>query len=158
MTKVTEQDVIMFLEEKVASIQVELSKAQSALDAFRGTALSAPGSAKMAVNSSLKNQAAAIELAALKQKRGRKPRASVKAAVEAPTEYNSKLKFDKKIAYALAKAGPSFKEDVFKVLNDLEPEVDPKKLDKDVTVKLSSMFKKGLVKAEREGRKYRYSL
>ncbi|MXV16063.1 BlaI/MecI/CopY family transcriptional regulator [Hufsiella ginkgonis] len=149
MPKVTEQDVVTFLEEKVQSLHAELKKAQELLQVFTGT-----------LSATQTNAFKSPVLPLSGAKRGRKPRpaGADSAMIVAPAEFHPKAKMELKVAYALSQTGPAFKEEVTRVLNDLDPEADPKKLDKDVTVKLSSLYKKGRINAVREGRKYKYSL
>jgi hypothetical protein len=172
MAKITENDIVDFLQQKIDSLKAELKKAEDVLEALKGSAPAPtkPAAAVAKVRSltadtgkgpSRKRKqrvASAAAGQAPAKKRAGRPKTAVSATLEAPEAYDSKLKMESKVAYALSKTGSAFKEEVTKMLNDLEPEADPKKLDKDVTVKLSSLYKKGRINAVREGRKYRYSL
>lgn len=170
MANFTENDIVTYYQQRVDSLKAELERAQSVLDALRagsskGVAVAAGiKSAKPAIEKPRRGRrkstvaAEATAPAAPSKKRAGRPKSISSDSLSAPSSYEAKLKMESKVAYALAKTGPAFKEDVTRVLNDLEPDADPRKLDKDVTVKLSSLFKKGRIKATREGRKYRYSL
>lgn len=95
------------------------------------------------------------------KKRGRQA-APYGTPLEVPKEWSDKLNFSQKVVFVLLKIGvPVDKETVVTSLVDrmnVHGIYDIKKLEKDVTVKLSSLFKKGLIKATRVGRKYHYSL
>ncbi len=148
MAKVTEQDVIAFLNDKITSLNVELKKTQAALEAF--TTGPAPVAERPAISD---NQISA------KSKRGRK--SSVKKEVktlEAPAEFDKNGKLDGKVAYILASNGPLFNTDIIEKLKELEPEKDPDKLTKAVMVKLSALHKAGKIKGEKEGRKFKYQI
>lgn len=148
MAKVTEQDVITYLQEKVNSLQLELKKTQSALDAFIGTGDIEPF--KGSDNSFDDN---------IKSRRGRKPNSSRAVKPLPATEtFDPKAKLDGKIAYILSTNGPSFNTDIINKLQELEPEKNADKLSKAIMVKLSSLHKAGRIKGEKEGRKFKYEL
>lgn len=150
MAKVTEQDVIAFLKDKISTLHAELKKTQAALDAFSGIpAPAAPVSASVS---------AGAEPA--KSRRGRKPsvKKDIVRPLNAPSEFDPSAKLDGKIAYVLSQGSPLFNTEIIERLKELEPEKDPDKLGKAVMVKLSALHKAGRIKGEKEGRKFKYQL
>ena len=154
MAKVTEQDVITFLKEKISTLSAELKRTQAALDAF-------------SANSSPVAQAALTEEEApVKGRRGRKPGQTKSAqekqdtvkSLDVPSEFNPGGKLDSKVAYVLANNGPLFNTEIIEKLKELEPEKDGVKLEKAVMVKLSALHKAGRIKGAKVGRKFKYEL
>ncbi len=148
MAKVTEQDVIAFLRDKLAGLHAELKRTQIALEAFAAEPV--PVVEKPAVPESQ---------IPVKGRRGRKP--SVKKEVkllEAPLEFDTNGKLDSKVAYILSKNGPLFNTEIIEKLKELEPGKDPVKLAKAIMVKLSALHKSGKIKGEKEGRKFKYQI
>lgn len=149
MAKVTEQDVISYLKEKLASLTAELKKTQAALDAFTGHDSSPVGQVTEGT-----------EEPSAKGKRGRKPTAKKPPVkpLDVPAEFDANAKLDSKIAFILSNYGPLFNTEIIERLQGLEPEKDPDKLSKAVMVKLSALHKVGKIKGEKEGRKFKYQL
>lgn len=150
MAKVTEQDVITFLRDKISTLTAELKKTQAALDAFSGKAT--PVTA---------NKPAVVESPEpVKSRRGRKPapRKEVLKPLDVPEEFDSNGKLDSKIAFILSKNGALFNTEIIERLKELEPEKDADKLSKAVMVKLSALHKANRIRGEKEGRKFKYQL
>ena len=148
MAKVTEQDIITFLQEKVSALQNELNKAQAALEAFTGSAPKV--NVKPTSDTSVEK---------VKSVRGRKA-AVLKPSkpLPVPEEFNADDKMDKKIAYILSTQGASFNSDVVGKIQKLEPEKDADKLGKAVIVKLAALYKAGRIKAAKVNGKYKYEI
>ncbi|EOR94956.1 hypothetical protein ADIARSV_1917 [Arcticibacter svalbardensis MN12-7] len=148
MAKVTEQDIITFLQEKVSTLQIELNKAQSALESFSGSAPKA--NAKPASDTSVEK---------VKSVRGKKvPALKPSKPLAVPEQFNADDKMDKKLAYILSTLGASFNSEVVSKIQELEPEKDADKLGKAVIVKLASLFKAGRIKGTKLNGKYKYEL
>lgn len=149
MAKVTEQDVIIYLKDKLASLNAELKKTQAALNAFTGSTEEVPA-AKPAVSAE----------APIKAKRGRKPAVKKPAVklLDVPEQFDAGAKLDSKVAYVLGNSGPLFNTEIIEKLKELEPDKDPDKLTKAVMVKLSALHKAGKIQGEKEGRKFKYQL
>ncbi|WP_069659827.1 hypothetical protein [Arcticibacter eurypsychrophilus] len=148
MAKVTEQDIIAFLKEKVSALQTELNKAQAALQAFTGSAPKA--NAKPTLDALVEK---------VKSVRGKKVLAlKPSKPLAVPQEFNANDKMDKKLAYILSDIGAAFNTDVISKIQELEPEKDTDKLGKAVTVKLASLFKAGRIKGTKLNGKYKYEL
>lgn len=150
MAKVTEQDVVAFLKDKIANLNAELKRTQAALEAFTTAGTTPP-----------EKQAILESSAPARSKRGRKPSAARKEPVktlEAPSEFDQSGKLDSKIAYVLASNGPSFNTEIIEKLKELEPGKDPDKLNKAIMVKLSALHKAGKIQGAKEGRKFKYHL
>lgn len=152
MAKVTEQDVIIFLREKVAKLQLELQKTQAALDAFVGAEAPQPASSSEVVEET--------PAAAPQRRRGRRPAPPKETvrSLDAPAEFLADDKLENKIAYVLSDIGPSFNTEIIERMKELEPGKDADKLGRSVMVKLSSLQKAGKIKGSREGRKIKYGL
>ncbi|WP_374163320.1 hypothetical protein [Arcticibacter sp. MXS-1] len=150
MAKVTEQDVIVFLKERVVKLQAELQKTQAALDAFSGTE-------QPAAPSPVAEEEVVMPKAA---RRGRRPasRKEVQKSLEAPAEFLASDKLENKIAYVLSDRGPSFNSDIIDRLKELEPEKDAEKLGRSIMAKLGALQRAGRIKGNREGRRVRYAL
>jgi hypothetical protein len=58
----------------------------------------------------------------------------------------------------LAKAETAFKEDIVKEISTLEPVQNSDKLTNLIGVKLSALLKQDIIKAKREGKKFKYQL
>lgn len=149
MAKVTEQDVIAFLKDKIESLNSELKKTQAALDAFSGKAASAP-----------REKAADPDAVTAPKRRGRKPtvKKDVVKPLDIPQEFDPSGKLDGKVAFVLSTSGPLFNTEIIEKLKELEPEKDPVKLEKAVMVKLSALHKAGRIQGQKEGRKFKYQL
>lgn len=145
MAKVTEQDVILFLKNRVETLKAELDKAQAALDAFSYIEKQTP--------------ADTAGVTAPKATRTRKagPGKIVKA-LNVPETFAPGQKLEEKIAYILSQNGSLFNTEIIEKLQLLEPDKDPGKISKAVMVKLSALFKAQRLKAVKEGRKFRYEL
>jgi hypothetical protein len=75
-----------------------------------------------------------------------------------PLTYSSKYTWNKKILFVLSKIDSAYTVEIIKEIQLLEPKKDFKKLANLISVKLSTLLKKGIVKAERDGRRFKYKL
>jgi hypothetical protein len=144
MRKVSEKDVLELLESRVISLKSELKRAEDALIALKGS-----------TNGHVKND---IDR---ESKRNIIPRTNGTSNFnrsELPLVYDSNHKWDKKILFVLAKAQTAFKEDIVKEISTLEPVQNSDKLTNLIGVKLSALLKQDIIKAKREGKKFKYQL
>ncbi len=148
MSKVTEDEVIEFLQERIEKLNKELRKTHAALAALTGAHTDEE-------HAPSKKERKVIK-AAKKEIRKSKP-ADNGVGLAIPQTYDSKARLQDKIAYALWQTGPAFKDDLVKKLYELEPAADLNKLDKSISLKLSLLYQSGILKAEKVGKKYRYT-
>ena len=78
--------------------------------------------------------------------------------VEPPSLYDISYKWDKKLLFVLSKKGAAYKDDIVKEISRLEPKANLDKLINLIGVKLSALLKQGIIKAEREGRRFKYQI
>ncbi len=78
--------------------------------------------------------------------------------VKVPKAYDKKMSFTKKLAFLLSTEGPQTSQNLIKLVEAREPGEDKTKIARSVTITASSMYRKGLVNARREGRAYVYSI
>ncbi|MBE7175311.1 MAG: hypothetical protein INR69_02850 [Mucilaginibacter polytrichastri] len=166
MAKITEQDVVSFLREKVTSLKEELRKAEEGLAYFSSQSFAVPAKRgrkpKSLLDDVTESVSKILETGSKKRarKKGTKSKAPVNPkTVEVPQEFDPKLTRDKKIVYALSQLGSGFSEDVSELLHSLEPDEDRAKMERLVTQRLSALKIAGSVKEKRKsGRKTEYML
>lgn len=160
MANVTEKDIINHLKEKIKFHQNESKKIESLLSAFTGN--SAPQKQKQ-----LKEDALAEVLETpVKNKIAKKNKAEKKTQpvktvklLSVPEVYKSDLSWNSKIAFAINALGDGvFNEDIASKIAELEPGLDAAKVTKQISGLLSVLKAKGSLKAERTGKKDKYSL
>lgn len=160
MANVTEKDIINYLKEKIKFHQSESKKIETLLNAFTGN--STPQKQKQA-----KQEAVAEVLEApIENKIAKKNKTAKKAqpsktvkALAVPAEYKSDLSWNSKIAFAINALGEGvFNEDIASKIAELEPGLDATKITKQISGLLSVLKAKGSLKAERTGKKDKYSL
>jgi len=78
--------------------------------------------------------------------------------VKVVANYSPKLSYTKKIVYLLSAIGPLTSQQLIDEIIKREPGVDLKKVDQSVKISASSLYRKNLVNAERQGRAYVYSV
>ncbi len=152
MSKITEQDVISFLQEKLDRLNAEIKKTQAALEAFSENK---PEAKKLSAIENIADEPS------VKGRRGRKPsvKGSISKPLSVPEEYDNNLRLDKKIGFILKEAeNPLNSTEIVARMQELEPDKDAEKLTKAVTVKLSSLYKSGKLTGNKDGRKLRYQL
>ncbi|KEO71706.1 hypothetical protein [Anditalea andensis] len=72
--------------------------------------------------------------------------------------YNSDMKLDEKIAYALSKLDKATKKEIVGKIVEAEPETNIDKLDSNIAVRLSFLLKEQQISGIKQGRVYHYSL
>lgn len=72
--------------------------------------------------------------------------------------YQDNKSYTKKIAYLLLKEGERSTVELIERIKDLEPGEPDTKVERSVAIGTSSMFRKGLINAKKDGRRYIYSL
>jgi hypothetical protein len=154
MAKITEEDIVEFLEDKIEQLQKELRKTQAVLETLKGSHEIDEVKLKKKEKKIIKSTIAQAEKADKKDKATRKSSAKSTAKTKKTTPVQVSL--EDKINTALAQ-GPGFREDIVKLLLENEPEADPKKVNKAVANKLSVLLKDKKIVGEKEGVKYKYS-
>lgn len=158
MAKITEQDIITFLESKIEGLQKELRKSQAAIDAIKGSDGLDQVKLKKKENKIIKAAKSQSVKEKKNQKTIRKGAIANKAKPASVVRQQNQIKkLQDKINQALSQ-GPAYREAIVSTIHSGEPETDLKKLDKAVANKLSSMLKSKMVQGEKEGVKYKYSL
>lgn len=148
MAKITEADIVEFLEEKIEQLQKELSKTQAVLKTLKGTheidEVKLKKKEKKIIKSTISQAGKADKKEKDKSSSKSKPTKVVQVSLE------------DKINQALAQA-PGFREDIVSLIHASEPDTDQKKLDKAVANKLSVLLKDKKIQGVKEGVKYKYS-
>jgi len=159
MTTITEKDIINHLQEKIKFHKAEAKRLETALSAFDSTVI--PQSAKKAKLNAVENilEPLAQPLHTPRKSRTIKTRAAKPAkALEVPASYTDNLTVNSKIAFALSQIGSGFNEDIAEEIARYEPKSDAKKISKQISGILSTLKTKGHLKAEKSGRKDKFSL
>jgi hypothetical protein len=72
--------------------------------------------------------------------------------------YKTNKSYTKKIAYLLLKEGERSSQELMDRIKELEPSEPSVKVERSVAIGTSSMYRKGLINARKDGRRYIYSL
>ncbi|MGV8879474.1 MAG: hypothetical protein ACOH2A_10625 [Sphingobacteriaceae bacterium] len=157
MANVTEKDIINHLKEKIKFHQSESKKIETLLNAFTGNSPQKQKQAKQeAVTEVL--EAPVNNNIARKNKTVKKTVKTAKV-LAIPAVYKSDLSWNSKIAFAINALGEGvFNEDIASKIAELEPGLDAAKVTKQISGLLSVLKAKGSLKAERTGKKDKYSL
>jgi len=159
MATVTEQDIINHLQEKIKFHQTEAKRLATILSAFDITP-ETPRS-KKSEQDDVEN---ILQPLTSRKTAGRKPKIQKTKAIrpakilEIPTSYTDDLTVNSKIAFALSQIGSGFNEDIAEEIAKYEPKSDAKKISKQISGILSTLKTKGQLKAEKSGRKDKFSL
>jgi len=149
MAKVTEEDIINHLQEKIRFHQQERLRIEKLLSAF-----TSDGVIDDDVNSNFANRDVKYKIIKprkTKEKAGFKP-------LDPPLEYNSNLTIVNKIAYSLNKIGEGYNEDIANIIAANEENADVKKISQLISGVLSTLKTNGLINARKDGRKHKFSL
>lgn len=73
-------------------------------------------------------------------------------------EYKADLKLDEKIAFALTHLKFGTKKEITEFLIETDSSLDPKKLENNIAVRLSSLLKDNQIDGNKKGRTYSYHL
>jgi hypothetical protein len=157
MANVTEKDIINHLKEKIRFHQSEIKKIESLLTAFTGNPV--PQKLKKA-DTTPQETIVAEPIIKKKTKSEKKVKVAKPAkSIQIPAEYKSDLSWNSKIIYAINELGDGvFNEDIAAKITELEPGLEIPKVAKQISGLLSVLKTKGALKAERTGKKDRYSL
>lgn len=169
MANITEQDIIDHLQEKIKlhqqeieRLNQEIERLNNILSAFNNnpaTITSGSKSGRPAKSATSASKNAARNSAVSNPQPGLAPAAELPApALQIPEKYNDKLTTEEKIAYALNEINGGFAEDIAGNMALYEPKSDADKLKRQISGVLTEMKNKGLLQAERIGRKEKYSL
>lgn len=72
--------------------------------------------------------------------------------------YKTNKSYTKKIAFLLLKEGDRSSQELMERIKELEPSEPTVKVERSVAIGTSSMYRKGLINARKDGRRYIYSL
>ncbi|MGI4729289.1 MAG: hypothetical protein ACRYGB_12010 [Janthinobacterium lividum] len=164
MANITEKDIIVYLKEKIKSIQAEAKKYEDMLNAFNG-ASAATKPAKQGKDSLMEavlEQAEEVSAKAPKKKVESKAPKAPKTTTKTlgiPAEYTPELGLSSKIAFAINEiGGAGFGQEIATAMAQYEPQSDADKLFKQIASVLSNLKAKGALTTVKEGRKDKYSL
>jgi len=137
---ITEKQIIEFLKQKRLTLLEELHKTDTALRALGIEEDIYPSS---------------IEYLMHTTGSGKKPNLPPLSKI---TEYKVDLKLDEKIAFALTHLKFGTKKEITEYLIQTDPAIDPKKLENNIAVRLSSLLKDNQIDGNKKGRTYSYHL
>ena len=165
MANITEKDIIVYLKEKIKSIQAEAKKYEDMLNAFNGASAASKPAKQSKDNLMEAVLEQAEETSAAKSSKKKAEPKSAKAQktttkmLEVPAEYTPELGLSSKIAFAIKEIGGSgFGQDIANAMAQYEPQSDADKLFKQIASVLSNLKAKGALTTVKEGRKDKYSL
>jgi len=157
VAKVTEKDIVEYLNEKITFHRQEALRLEGILNAFT--------QAPVAVqhNDQENTDVASTPKHPAKPPRGKrtssvKTESKITENLEIPEKYTEDLTIQRKIAFALKEIGSGFKEDIANAMAQYEPRSDAEKIIKQIAVPLSNLQEQGKVAVEKVGRKYRFKL
>jgi predicted metal-dependent hydrolase len=162
MSKVTLEDVIDVLKQRIDKLTKELSLTQRALEILMESPENPAEKLKKKerkvikeAKKNIKKQQESTHSAESDQAPAINGKKKTSAAHLIP--YHSNLLLQDKIAYVLNQSSPATKEEILKKLKENEPDADLKKLNKAVTSKLSVLEKSGKIRVNRDDEKVTYS-
>lgn len=163
MANVTEKEIIVYLKEKVKSIQAEAKKYEDLLSAFNGAA--APSKSTKQTKDKIMDavleeaQESTTKTSKKKEtKTGKSGRPAAPKTLEVPSDYSTDLSLGGKIAFSLNEIGSGFGQDIANTMAQYEPQTDGDKIFKQIASVLSNLKAKGALTAVKEGRRDKYSL
>lgn len=165
MANVTEKEIIIYLKDKIKTIQAEAKKYEDLLSAFTETSTPTK-SAKQTKDNLLESVLDEAEgdhpAKTVKKKTDLKPAKNNKTTavkvLEVPEQYTKELSLSSKIAFALNEIGEGFGQDIAATMAQYEPQTDAEKLFKQIASVLSNLKVKGSLVTVKEGRKDKYML
>jgi len=137
---ITEKQIIEFLKQKRISLLEELHKTDTALRAL-----------------GIEEQNFSDSIEHLRINSGH-PKRSHLSPLSKIQDYKTDLKLDEKIAFALTHLKYGTKKEIIDYLLQTDPELDPKKLENNLAVRLSSLLKDNQIDGNKKGRTYSYHL
>jgi len=161
MANVTEKDIINHLREKIKYHQNEAKRIEGLLGAFSSDTSNPRGrKAKIDAAEEALTTTTEEQPAPEKKKRGpaKKPANAAVKPLEVPEKYTDGLTINGRIAFALKEIGSGFNEEIAEAMAQYEPKSDAKKISKQISGVLSTLKSKGQLKAEKVGRKDKFSL
>ncbi len=78
--------------------------------------------------------------------------------LKAEDSFDPAAGLDQKISFVLVRIGNGFKEDIVAELLELEPDLDPKRTERSVTIRLNYLLRKDLIQARLIGKNLEYAL
>jgi len=137
---ITEKQIIEFLKQKRISLLEELHKTDTALRAL-----------------GIDEQIFSDSIEHLRINTGPVTRSHM-PPLNKILDYKSDLKLDEKIAFALTHLKYGTKKEITDYLIQTDPKLDPKKLENNIAVRLSSLLKDHQIDGNKKGRTYSYHL
>lgn len=137
---ITEKQIIEFLKQKRLTLLEELHKTDTALKALGIEEELFPPSMEYLLHNT---------------GTGKK---SLLPALSKIADYKPDLKLDDKIAFALTHLKYGTKKEITEYLLETDPTLDPKKLENNIAVRLSSLLKDNQIDGNKKGRTYSYHL
>ena len=133
----TEREFIVELQKQKKELETRLEAIKNAIKGFGGNTMEDTSPTKEA------------------PKRGRKKK---EVGVKLPDAYDPDLPWKDKIMFIVNDLGVAFSEDITTEVMKREEELDKERTLKTVTLYSSKMYRDGIFKAKRIGRKYKYSI
>ncbi len=161
MATVTEKDIISHLREKIKFHQNEARRIEGLLSAFTSDTSTQRG--RKAKIEAVDEALTADEQTTAPQKKKAAPAKKAKSAqefkpLEVPEKYSDNLTINARIAFALNEIGSGFNDEIAAAMAQYEPKSDAPKISKQISGVLSTLKSKGLLTAEKVGRKDKFSL
>ncbi|GGZ22859.1 hypothetical protein GCM10007049_14620 [Echinicola pacifica] len=138
-SNITDKQILDHLNSKKEDLNQELKKIEVAIAALNG--LSSPKAGRAGTTKSI----------------GSKSKGAAKK-LPAKEAFDKNDKVDYKIAYALTQLKEANKVEIIEEILKQEPEMDQKRAEGNVAVRLSFLVKNDMIQASRSGRSYIYSL
>jgi hypothetical protein len=165
MANITEQDIINHLKQKIEFYEHESKRLQGLLSAFTNSSI-------IEFNGKAKLKGSDGDLAPASKARQINPRGKRKTkeeqqlkepelaekTIDVPEKYTDDLTINAKVIFALKEIGSGFNEDIANAMAQYEPKSDAKKISKQISGVLSALKTRGQVRAEKAGRKDKFSL
>jgi hypothetical protein len=155
VAKVTEKDIVEYLNEKISFHRQEAQRLEGVLGAF--TQIPAT------VQSNNDKDAAPPNLSAAKPARRNRtqsltPDNTNTEDFDIPDKYSENLNIHAKIAFALKEIGSGLKEDIANTMAQYEPRSDADKIIRQISTPLANLKAQGKIDVEKIGRKNRFKL
>ncbi|RYE43195.1 MAG: hypothetical protein EOP48_23040 [Sphingobacteriales bacterium] len=139
-------------EEVILSHMEELKKDLEAIKRLR----SKYGNVALNGNGHSESSNAPDDVASKKLEEDEREEVSGTKIQDIPSEYSPTLIWDQRVLVVLKMLGSAYADDVKRKILELQPEVSEARADSVATNKLSQLYKKGVIKAETTGKKYKY--
>lgn len=157
MAKVTEKDIVEYLNERIAFHRQEAKRLEELLNGIiHVPAAAVDGNAEEDTSVSAAPKYSSEKPAQRKKTQSIKPESAENFDI--PDKYTDDLSINSKILFALKEIGSGFKEDVANTMAQYEPRSDEGKIIRQIDGPLSNLKAQGKIDVEKIGRKYRFKL